>query len=337
MIKLCLFTMPKKKIRSESDSISMLREGSSISMLREASISSIDMLREGSVSSNGSVEMMRSSSSRSLELIDPNEELDKILDALYEKRSSTRIGAASRLIRFLSQNYEPQLIQERSNAIIDALLPALKSGSNLSELSCKGLVLIWVTYRQDFETYNRVTIALLTVIKNPDNAAIGPAIIAYAQLLILQNSQDDLDSLINLLETQIKVQDQDGGILAAALNALGLIYPMQPFSDEDQFVDILDWHCNLLETADVATKTIVGENIAILTEMHDFEYDHESLVEKIHSLSVESSKHIAKADRVKQKASFREIRFSLEQKRAPLIKLKFKHDTVHFDSWGLSI
>jgi hypothetical protein len=66
----------------------------------------------------------------------------------------------------------------------------------------------------------------------------------------------------------------------------------------------------------------------------DYIYSMHEIMDTMKTLSTESTKHMSKKDKATQKTGSRDFLSTIEDDIPPSIDLKFKKDTVSFESWS---
>ena len=265
---------------------------------------------------------------------------------IYQKREqgiivlqSTREEALKKIGKYLSYHYVPQVAEQYLVSWIDALKKSIKKDNMEGLLACKICGLLWVTLGQQPEYYEPMSDLLSQAIQTGSSELKAQAIASLCLITCLEEMDDTtLWEILDSLRVHFEDPETSTIVSLSALHGYGLLYGLTstPPLAED-LNEILDCHMLLLDAAEVEVRTLAGENIALILESFEetkiFERLDE-LIAELNALSVESKKSRSKKDRVVQKASFREILTSVQDRESPLIKLKFKHETVEFDTWG---
>ena len=124
-------------------------------------------------------------------------------------------------------------------------------------------------------------------------------------------------------------------LLEAALNSYGLLFTRTDNAPEKEyFEEIMDKHMEFLEGDSIDVRIAAGENLALIMEATEVEYDSlGELLQVTNDLFNQSSKYIAKKDKSAQKSSFRNILESIKGGIVPETELKFGNQTVIFKGW----
>jgi Interferon-related developmental regulator (IFRD) len=130
-------------------------------------------------------------------------------------------------------------------------------------------------------------------------------------------------------------QDLQVDLLESVLFSFGLLYTRTDSPPgKDNFEEIMDKHMELLDGNSIDVRIAAGENLALMLEASETEYDSfGELLQKTVELFKESNKYVAKKDRVSQKLAFRNILESIKGGINPTLGLKFGNQSVTFSGW----
>ncbi|KAJ3276641.1 Interferon- developmental regulator 1 [Terramyces sp. JEL0728] len=294
-------------------------------------------------SSRSSIAMSRNASIRSVE--EPlDQQIETCIEELEEKRSSIREAALIRSIRSLCYKYIPDIVEAKAESWTRALLRNTKRGGTEGCLSAKVVALITITISR-CPFYEQAVTILKEGIKNGKEDQKSVYLLVLAMVTFIQDVDDQsrwevLDFIYSILE------DAEKGVLKSALNSYGLLYSIiSERPDRDDFNTILGKHVELLEHEDVDVRIAAGENIALFIEdlsFHFMESDKDpelfienkyEIIRTLEELSKDSSRYQGKKNRALQKSSFRDILATVSDGTNPSVKLKFRNETLDFDTW----
>ncbi|KAJ3324143.1 Interferon- developmental regulator 1 [Boothiomyces sp. JEL0866] len=291
-------------------------------------------------SSRASIPISRTASQRSVE--EPiDQQIETCIEELEEKRSSIREAALIRSIRNLSFKYIPDIIESKAESWTRALLRNTKRGGTEGCLSARVVALITITIA-NCPFYDQAITILKEGIKNGKEDQQSLYLLVLAMITFVQDVDDHtrwqvLEFIHSIFE------NADKTVLKSALNAYGLVYSV--ISERPDKEELLETHVDLLEHEDVDVRVASGENIALFIEdlsLHFMESDQDidlfienkyELVRTLEELSKDSTKYQGKKNRAMQKSSFRDIVATVSDGTSPSVKLKFKNETLDFDSW----
>ncbi|KAJ3314435.1 Interferon- developmental regulator 1 [Boothiomyces sp. JEL0838] len=294
-------------------------------------------------SSRASIPISRTASQRSVE--EPiDQQIETCIEDLEEKRSSIREAALIRSIRNLSFKYIPDIIESKAESWTRALLRNAKRGGTEGCLSAKVVALITITIASCPFFEQAVTI-LKEGIKNGKEEQQSLYLLVLAVITFIQDVDDHSRwQVLDFIHSQFESAQK--AALKSALNAYGLVYSViSERPDKDEFNSLLETHVDLLEHDDVDVRIAAGENIALFIEdlsLHFMETDQDidvfienkfGIVRTLEELSKDSTKYQGKKSRALQKSSFRDILATVSDGSNPSVKLKFKNETLDFDSW----
>jgi len=281
--------------------------------------------------------------------------LDDTVELLGEKRSSTREGALSTLIRELKMNYNPEFMDKRKLTISEALKRALKKGTIKEQILAAQLIaLIAVTVGADSEdVYKEFASTMIELINKPPNEEVQSAIIESLAMLCFVCNTDEAGTL-DILGLFVSICNQKASVLAtdAALRGCCLLLTTVPrrYAYDNIIPDYLPLFFDFLSNDNVDIRVDAGEGIALLFEIgiaieeDSFELYNfantmgniraDELLDKLYEFSADKSKARAKKEKAKQKVPFKEIISFIEEGKVPKEILSFKHQKFEFDSWA---
>ncbi|KAJ3040316.1 Interferon- developmental regulator 1 [Rhizophlyctis rosea] len=261
------------------------------------------------------------------------------VDEVEEKRASIRENALRRLVKLLSQKYLPDVLDLRIETVVDAMKRIIRREAVEGILAARVLSLCWLTHGANDDLYPGVARLLREVIKSGKAELRMACIDALAMISYMEGL--DSTSTKELLQFFLGfvTPSTTPGITKSALDAYGLIYAQTaPHLTQESFNFVLDKHLGMLGSDDLDVRIAAGENIAVLFEevSEDVSYDkREELLRELGGLSADSDKSKAKKERAVQRSAFRDIFRTVEEGNvAPNVNLKFKHESVDFDSWA---
>jgi len=281
--------------------------------------------------------------------------LDDTVELLGEKRSSTREGALSTLIRDLKMNYNPEFMDKKKVTISEALKRALKKGTLKEQtLACELISLISLTLGADSEDlYKEFADTMIELINKPPNGEVQSALIDSLSILCFVSNSDEAVTL-EIMELFASVFNQKADVLAsdAAMRGYCLLLTTlgKQYAYDNIIPDYLPIFFDFLSNDNVDIRVDAGEGIALIFEIgsnvegETFELYNfantmgniraDDLLDKLHELSADKSKARAKKEKAKQKVPFKEIIAYVEEGTVPKEVLSFKHQKFEFDSWS---
>jgi len=142
--------------------------------------------------------------------------LDDTVELLGEKRSSTREGALSTLIRDLKMNYNPEFMDKKKVTISEALKRALKKGTLKEQALASELIsIISLTLGADSEDlYKEFADTMIELINKPPNGEVQSALIDSLCILCFVSNSDEAVTL-EIMELFASVFNQKADVLAS--------------------------------------------------------------------------------------------------------------------------
>uniref|UniRef100_A0A8D1N2M4 Interferon-related developmental regulator 2 n=1 Tax=Sus scrofa TaxID=9823 RepID=A0A8D1N2M4_PIG len=264
---------------------------------------------------------------------DLEEKLKEYVDCLTDKSAKTRQGALESLRLALAAHLLPDFLLERCLTLADALEKCLKKGKGEEQaLAAAVLGLLCVQLgpgpkgEELFHSLQPLLVSVLT-----DGTASPAARLHCASALglgcyVAAADVQDLVSCLTCLEgvfsrscgvggaTAPMVPTSLHGLLCAALQAWALLLTICPSTHISHILDRqLPQLPQLLSSESVNLRIAAGETIALLFELardleEDFIYeDMEALCGALRTLATDSNKYRAKADRRRQRSTFRSV------------------------------
>ncbi|XP_061052852.1 interferon-related developmental regulator 2 isoform X5 [Eubalaena glacialis] len=291
---------------------------------------------------------------------DLEEKLKEYVDCLTDKSTKTRQGALESLRLALAAHLLPDFLLERRLTLADALEKCLKKGKGEEQaLAAAVLGLLCVQLGpgpKGEELFHSLQPLLVSVLSD---STASPA----ARL-------HDLVSCLTCLEgvfsrscgvggsTAPVVPVSLQGLLCAALQAWALLLTICPSAHISRILDRqLPQLPQLLSSESVNLRMAAGETIALLFELtrdleptelrlllprppslplqEDFVYeDMEALCSALRTLATDSNKYRAKADRRRQRSTFRSVLHFVEGGECEEETVRFGLEVLYVDSWA---
>ncbi|XP_030877912.1 interferon-related developmental regulator 2 isoform X2 [Leptonychotes weddellii] len=274
---------------------------------------------------------------------DLEEKLKEYVDCLTDKSAKTRQGALESLRLALASRLLPDFLLERRLTLADALEKCLKKGKGEEQAlaaAVLGLLCVQLGPGPKGEELFRSLQPLLVSVLSDGTAS--PA----ARL-------HDLVSCLNCLESVFSRSCGVGGstapvvpaslhgLLCAALQAWALLLTVCPSAHVSHILDRqLPRLPQLLSSESVNLRIAAGETIALLFELardleEDFLYeDMEALCSALRTLATDSNKYRAKADRRRQRSTFRAVLHFVEGGECEEESVRFGLEVLYVDSWA---
>ncbi|XP_045718265.1 interferon-related developmental regulator 2 isoform X2 [Mirounga angustirostris] len=274
---------------------------------------------------------------------DLEEKLKEYVDCLTDKSAKTRQGALESLRLALASRLLPDFLLERRLTLADALEKCLKKGKGEEQAlaaAVLGLLCVQLGPGPKGEELFRSLQPLLVSVLSDGTAS--PA----ARL-------HDLVSCLNCLESVFSrscgvggstapvVSASLHGLLCAALQAWALLLTVCPSAHVSHILDRqLPRLPQLLSSESVNLRIAAGETIALLFELardleEDFLYeDMEALCSALRTLATDSNKYRAKADRRRQRSTFRAVLHFVEGGECEEESVRFGLEVLYVDSWA---
>ncbi|XP_029099686.1 interferon-related developmental regulator 2 isoform X2 [Monodon monoceros] len=295
---------------------------------------------------------------------DLEEKLKEYVDCLTDKSAKTRQGALESLRLALAAHLLPDFLLERRLTLADALEKCLKKGIPAGKgeeqaLAAAVLGLLCIQLGpgpKGEELFHSLQPLLVSVLS--DSTASPAARLHCASALglgcyVAATDVQDLVSCLTCLEgifsrscgvggsTAPVVPVSLQGLLCAALQAWALLLTICPSAHISRILDRqLPRLPQLLSSESVNLRMAAGETIALLFELtrdleEDFVYkDMEALCSALRTLATDSNKYRAKADRRRQRSTFRAVLHSVEGGECEEETVRFGLEVLYVDSWA---
>ncbi|RIB07169.1 interferon-related developmental regulator-domain-containing protein [Gigaspora rosea] len=309
-----------------------------------------------------------------LEEINWEDEILQNIEDLGEKRTSTREGALTKLIRLLSHKYAADLLETRRDTLLDLLCRSVKKDKSYKEsrLAAKVMSLLFITIGESQESmYHNVLPLLKYTITNSASKEVKRACIQTLSLsCFISASYAEAIELLNFFNDIIVTNgknvnaNNDGEVIESALNAYGLLFSglwgdnkRGSNKAKEEFDHIMPGLTKQLESSTMEVRVASGEIIALMFESlgigkendteenwgeppdkyEDEEVDYndmDHLIKLLNTLATDSNRHRAKAERKVQRSAFRDVLKTVESGNRVQERLKIKKQTIYFSSWA---
>ncbi|XP_029099685.1 interferon-related developmental regulator 2 isoform X1 [Monodon monoceros] len=296
---------------------------------------------------------------------DLEEKLKEYVDCLTDKSAKTRQGALESLRLALAAHLLPDFLLERRLTLADALekclkkgIPAGKGEEQALAAAVLGLLCIQLGPGPKGEELFHSLQPLLVSVLSDSTASPAARLHQCASALglgcyVAATDVQDLVSCLTCLEgifsrscgvggsTAPVVPVSLQGLLCAALQAWALLLTICPSAHISRILDRqLPRLPQLLSSESVNLRMAAGETIALLFELtrdleEDFVYkDMEALCSALRTLATDSNKYRAKADRRRQRSTFRAVLHSVEGGECEEETVRFGLEVLYVDSWA---
>nr|XP_035131479.2 interferon-related developmental regulator 2 isoform X1 [Callithrix jacchus] len=291
---------------------------------------------------------------------DLEEKLKEYVDCLTDKSAKTRQGALESLRLALASRLLPDVLLERRLTLADALEKCLKKGKGEEQaLAAAVLGLLCVQLGpgpKGEELFHSLQPLLVSVLSDSTASPAAQLHCASALGLGCYVAAADIQDLVSCLACLESIFSQFyglgssatpvvpaslHGLLCAALQAWALLLTICPST---HFSHILDRQLprlpQLLSSESVNLRIAAGETIALLFELardleEEFVYkDMEALCSVLRTLATDSNKYRAKADRRRQRSTFRAVLHSVEGGECEEETVRFGFEVLYMDSWA---
>lgn len=291
---------------------------------------------------------------------DLEERLKEHVDCLTDKSAKTRQGALENLRLALASRLLPDFLLDRSLTLGDALEKCLKKGKGEEQaLAAAVLGLLCVQLgpgpkgEELFHSLKPLLVCVLSDSTANPTARLHCAAALGLGCYVAAADIQDLVSCLTCLEGVFSrscglsgsaapvVPAGLHGLLCAALEAWALLLTLCPSSHITHILDRQLPRLPLLLSSDsVSLRMAAGETIALLFELardleEDFVYeDMEALCSALRNLATDSNKHRAKADRRRQRSTFRAVLHFVEGGEYEEETVRFGLEVLYVDSWA---
>ncbi|XP_058932813.1 interferon-related developmental regulator 2 isoform X2 [Kogia breviceps] len=292
---------------------------------------------------------------------DLEEKLKEYVDCLTDKSAKTRQGALESLRLALAAHLLPDFLLERCLTLADALEKCLKKGKGEEQAlaaAVLGLLCVQLGPGPKGEELFHSLQPLLVSVLSDSTASPAARLHQCASALglgcyVAATDVQDLVSCLTCLEgvfsrscgvggsTAPVVPVSLQGLLCAALQAWALLLTICPNAHISRILDRqLPRLPQLLSSESVNLRMAAGETIALLFELtrdleEDFVYeDMEALCGVLRTLATDSNKYRAKADRRRQRSTFRAVLHFVEGGECEEETVRFGLEVLYVDSWA---
>ncbi|XP_036288131.1 interferon-related developmental regulator 2 [Pipistrellus kuhlii] len=285
------------------------------------------------------------------------EKLKEYVDCLTDKSAKTRQGALESLRLALAARLLPDFLLQRSLTLADALEKCLRKGKGEEQAlaaALGGLLCVQLgPGPQSEELFQGLQPLLVSVLTDPTASPSARLHCASALGLgcyVAAADVQDLLSCLTCLEGVFSRPCSAGGstapanlhgVFCATLQAWALLLTICPGSHLSHILDRqLPRLHQLLSSETVNLRIAAGETIALLFELardleEDLTYaDMDALCGALRTLATDSNKHRAKADRRRQRATFRAVLRFVEGGDCEEETVRFGLEALYVDSWA---
>ncbi|TPX42955.1 hypothetical protein SeMB42_g02310 [Synchytrium endobioticum] len=298
-------------------------------------------------SSQDSLESHSSTASRGRKLdeggdspIHLQDKLSSAMDALTEKRATTREGGLHTICTILTFKYVPELLAPQIVTLIEGVKKSVARSGAEGELAARSLALASLTLGSDTGVF--ALFPLMRELALDPSFAISNKVVILEALsaILLMLDQHPHDSLewLSFAES-LFCEKEDASIVKAALNLWGVLATEISFQYmQDTMNSYIAAHEKLLTHDSTDVRIAAGENIGILFEMmgHENEqYDNRAaLIEKLADIAADASRHRGKKDTRSQRMIFKELLATVENANTPTHHLTIRKMHYSLKSWA---
>lgn len=288
---------------------------------------------------------------------DLEEKLKEYVDCLTDKSAKTRQGALESLRLALAARLLPDFLLQRSLTLADALEKCLRKGKGEEQALAAALLGPLCVQlgpgpqsEELFQGLQPLLASLLTDATASPCARLHCASALGLGCYVAAADVQDLLSCLSCLEGVFSRPCSAGGstapaslhgLFCATLQAWALLLTICPSSHLSHILDRqLPRLHQLLSSETVNLRIAAGETIALLFELardleEDLAYgDMHALRGALRTLATDSSKHRAKADRRRQRATFRAVLHFVEGGECEEETVRFGLEALYVDSWA---
>ncbi|XP_029099689.1 interferon-related developmental regulator 2 isoform X5 [Monodon monoceros] len=256
---------------------------------------------------------------------DLEEKLKEYVDCLTDKSAKTRQGALESLRLALAAHLLPDFLLERRLTLADALEKCLKKGIPAGKGEEQALA--------------AAVLGLLCIQLGPGPK--GEELFHSLQPLLVSVLSDSTASPAARLHQCASALGLGCYVAATDVQAWALLLTICPSAHISRILDRqLPRLPQLLSSESVNLRMAAGETIALLFELtrdleEDFVYkDMEALCSALRTLATDSNKYRAKADRRRQRSTFRAVLHSVEGGECEEETVRFGLEVLYVDSWA---
>lgn len=267
------------------------------------------------------------------------DEIDKIIEELTIRRTTTRVAALEKLTTHLLQYLAPEDV---SDSFMGNVLGCLRKPSeDEAVLGSRILAIMATIFGCNEGFFQRSKHVLEPLIKTARNLKIKCSAIYALGLIgfLCSIEKEDHEELLELFETFFNIKIY-GDICKAALESWGLVVSSLP--DEMLASDLLlerliPKFLSLLDHKDVEVRSSAGENVALL---HESAQNcgvplpcGQQIVDRFLEMTKDSSKRNSKKDRKTQRVVFRDVYSTLANGETPHVSFLLKGKVLDIRSW----
>ncbi|CAG8544966.1 6847_t:CDS:2 [Ambispora gerdemannii] len=266
------------------------------------------------------------------------------IEELEEKRTSKREEALTKLIRLLSHRYVAEVLESRTQTLLDLLNRSIKKTKSYTEnrLAAKVMSLMFITLGEGQETmfYDILQLLKYTITNTASTGVKSECINTLGLACFIAASKADalelLDFFYDIISSNAKNINavNDGASITSALNAYGLLYA-------GLWGDYRDSKLSSSSGAHIQFErimpTLMKQLESTIMEAEPDKVDcHQidQLTTLLSTLATDSNRRRNKAERKAQRSAFRDILRTVEEGVGIEEKLKIQKQTLFFDTWA---
>ncbi|CAG8747719.1 10811_t:CDS:2, partial [Ambispora leptoticha] len=221
-------------------------------------------------------------------VVNYEDQIIQSIEDLEEKRTSKREEALTKLIRLLSHRYAAEVLESRSQTLLDLLNRSVKKTKSYTEnrLAAKVMSLLFITLGEGQEAmfYDILELFKYTITNNASTEVKSECINTLGLACFIAASNKDalelLDFFYNIISSNAKNIHavNDPASLTSALNAHGLLYAglwgdyresksSSSSGPRAQFERIMPTLMRQLESTIMEVRVASGENIALMFDI----------------------------------------------------------------------
>uniref|UniRef100_A0A7N0UAI8 Interferon-related developmental regulator 1 n=1 Tax=Kalanchoe fedtschenkoi TaxID=63787 RepID=A0A7N0UAI8_KALFE len=345
------------KRNSQKKSASMMLDSEDDESMSSTSTRSADLM---SISANIDVEVER------------DHLLDQALDALYEKRGTTREKALSAIIDAFNTNLQYDFVEKKFATLLHQCLNSIKKGSSKEiSLAAHVIGLLALTVGSGDHAHEIFEQSIVSVSQALKSAPGSPKIASLVECLAIVtfiggNETEEIDQSMQImwqvihpkLGPNVVAVKPSADVIASVVSAWSFLLTSldRRSFNHKAWLESLSYLSTLLDKDDRAVRIAAGEAVAVILEVGSFEkfaadlkaagvgghgtiHDINGIKEKIHKqvkdLSVEAGgKGSAKKDLNNQRNLFRDILVFIEDGYSPETSMKIGGDLMATSTWS---
>lgn len=285
------------------------------------------------------------------------------MDLATEKSVKTRTNALLSLTTAFQKRLLVDFLENNYQTVTDLAERGLRKGKGAEQVAAAKLASVLVASlaetKEAEQIYKTLEGPLKVIVQDPSASLLARQESALTLGFLCFLASDDLSEVaetMTILRTIFSASFLKGNgdipahppavsaLHTAALNAWCLLLCLLPSNNVHELASkhIGQLKCLLL-SSDVDLRIMAGDAIALLYEgardHNDYFHCHAQtqLCDLLRELATDSSKHRAKKDRKTQRASFREVLKTVEEKDTPYVTVtfgpKFQKQILTIDSW----